>query len=117
MFLYTGGLVSHDPITSSHTFISLLATSSPSSAKKFFADDDKHDGMLEVILPCVFTLLPAQALSLFVLEEYYHLPVFVPLSSRKEFPADPNLVTCHEKCRKKEAKCCQTAELSSVFKK
>lgn len=43
-------------ITSSHSIISLPATSSASLAKRFFsfADDDKHDGMLEVFLPCAF---------------------------------------------------------------
>lgn len=86
-----------NPITSSHKFISLKATSSASNV--FMKECWKW------FFHVPFTLLPARALSLFVLEEYYHLPVFMPWSSLKEFPAYSNMVTCHEKSSKEEGKC------------
>ncbi len=95
-----------NPITSSPTFISLSATSSA-----FLLTMINIMECWKWFLHVSFTLLPAWGLSQFVLEEYYHLPVFVPLSSHEEFPARSNLVACHERIQKyKRSKCCQTSD-------
>lgn len=103
VLLYWGFQFPMIPITSSHTFISLPATSSASSANSFsfFTEDDKHDGMLEVVFPCVFHSFQPSFITVHA-GRIAPSSCFVPLSNLQEFPAHFNLATCHKICIKND---------------